>query len=124
MSTDEKTTKINIENIPCYCSIGIDPEEKKMGQQLLIDVSLEISSKNVSKTDSISDTVSYVDVYKIIQKTGQSKSFSVIEFLAEELASYILQLPLVISVKVKVNKPHIPYKDFQGNVSVEVERKK
>ncbi len=124
MNLEYKTTTINISNIPCYCSIGIDPEEKKMGQELVIGISLEIDSTKVSKTDNVSDTVSYVDVYKIVQKVGQSKSFSVIECFAEELVSNILQLPLVLSVKVKVNKPHIPYKNFQGNVSVEVERRK
>lgn len=124
MSTDKKITKININDIPCYCSIGIASEEKKMGQQLIVDVAVEIDSEKVSKTDSISDTVSYVDVYDIVQKAGQSKSFSVIEFLAEEIASDILQLSLIISAKVKVHKPHIPYKGFQGNVSVEVERRK
>ncbi len=124
MSIDKKTTKININNIPCYCSIGIAPEEKKMGQQLFVDVTIEIDSTKISKTDNIIDTVSYVDVYQIVQKVGQSKSFSVIEFLAEELSSHILQLPLILSVKVKVHKPHIPYKGFQGNVSVEIERTK
>ena len=124
MSTDKKITKININDIPYYCSIGIAPEEKKMGQELIVDVTIEIDSTKVSKTDSVSDTVSYVDIYNIVQKTGQSKSFSVIEFLAEELAANILKLPLIISAKVKVHKPHIPYKDFQGNVSVEIERRK
>ena len=120
----EKKTLINIEKIPCYCSIGIDPEEKKMGQQLFVDVIVEVDSTKVSNTDNLSDTVNYVNVYNVIQKVGKSKSFSLVEFFTEELASCILQLPRIISVKVKVHKPHIPYKDFQGNVSVEVERKK
>ena len=121
---EQKITIINVEQIPCYCSVGIAPEEKKMGQKLSVDVHLEIDSTKVSNSDNIADTVSYVDVYEIVQKVGQSKSFSVIEFLAEELASHILKLPLVTSLKVKVHKPHIPYKGFQGNVSVEVKRKK
>ena len=124
MSTDKKITKININEIPCYCSIGIASEEKKMGQRLVIDVHLEFDSAKVSKSDNITDTISYVDVYKIVQNIGKSKSFSVIESLAEEMASNILQLPLITSVKVKVHKPHIPYAGFQGNVSVEVERRK
>ena len=124
MSTDKKITKINIIDIPCYCSIGTASEEKKMGQKLIVDIAIEIDSTKVSKTDSVSDTVSYVDIYDIVQKVGQSKSFSVIESLVEELASNILQLPLIILAKVKVYKPHIPYKGFHGNVSIEVERRK
>ena len=123
-NNEKKHTMINVEKIPCYCSIGIAPEEKKMGQELIIDVRLEIDSTKASQTDTVGDTVSYVDVYQIIQKTGKSKSFSLIEALAEEIAASVLKLALVNSVKVKVHKPHIPYKDFQGNVSVEVERKK
>ncbi len=120
----EKRTIINIKDIPCYCSIGIAPEEKKMGQELIVDVSLEIDSSKAIQTDNVVDTVSYVDAYQIIQKTGKSKSFSLIEVLTEEIAKGLFELPLMKSVKVKVYKPHIPYKDFQGNVSVEVERKK
>ncbi len=124
MNESKKNIKININDIPCYCSVGIATEEKKMGQKLIVSVNLEIDSTKLAKTDAIEDTVSYVDVYKIVQQIGQSKSFSLIEFLAEELVSGILQMPLVLSAKVKVCKPHIPYKDFQGNVSVEVERRK
>ena len=29
----KKLTTINVENIPCYCAIGIDNEEKKLGQK-------------------------------------------------------------------------------------------
>ena len=124
MHSEHKTTKINVTDIPCYCSIGIAPEEKKMGQELIVDISLEIDSTKASKSDNVADTVSYVDVYQTVQKTGQAKSYSLIEFFAEELASKLLQLSLVNSVRVKVYKPHIPYKDFHGNVSVEIERRK
>ncbi len=124
MSNGKKLTIINVKNIPCYCSIGIAAEEKKMGQELIVDISLEIDSTKASQTDNVTDTVSYVDVYQIVQKTGKSKSFSLIETLSEEIAAGVLKLALVHGVRVKVHKPHIPYKDFQGNVSVEVERKK
>ena len=76
-----RTTIINVEKIPCYCSIGIDPEEKKMGQQLLIDVSVDIDSKSAVGSDNINDTFSYVDIYKIVQKVGTSKPHSLIEVL-------------------------------------------
>lgn len=117
-----KTTKINVANIPCFCRVGIDPQERKLGQRLLIDVSLDIDSTKLTKSDDINDTISYVDIFKIVQDVGQAKSYSLIEVLAEKLATSFLKNTLVIKVKLKVHKPHIPYEDFQGNVSVEVER--
>lgn len=119
----EKITKINIQNIPCYSSIGIHEEEKKMGQQLLIDVHLDIDASSIS-SDDISNTVSYIDIYEIVHNISKAKSYSLIEALAEEITEAILKKPLVKRVKVKVCKPHIPYPEFQGDVSVEVERGK
>ena len=118
----KKFTTINVENISCYCSIGIDSEEKKLGQKLLIDVCVEIDSNGAIKTDSVDNTLSYVDIYKTVQGVGKSKPHSLIETLAEEIAEALLKQSVVQKVKIKVHKPHIPYPDFQGDVSVEVER--
>lgn len=118
-----KVTTINVCNIPCYCSIGIDSQEKRLGQKLLIDVHLDISSYRAVSTDDVKDTVSYVDVYKAIQEIGK-KSHSLIEALAEEIAAAFLKHPIILKARVIVHKPHIPYKDFYGDVSVEVTREK
>lgn len=120
----KKITTINVENIPCYCSIGIDSEEKKLGQKLIIDVSVDVDSSSAVSTDSVSETLSYVDIYKTVQEVGSSKPHSLIETLAEEIADAFLVNPIVSKVKIKIHKPHIPYPDFQGNVSVEVTREK
>ena len=119
-----KITTINVEKIPCYCSIGIDNEEKKLGQKLAVDVYVDIDSSSAVNSDNVKSTFSYVDIYRIVQDIGKSKSHSLIETLAEEIVNELLKQSLVQKVKVKVHKPHIPYPEFQGNVSVEVERKK
>lgn len=119
-----QTTTINVQNIPCYTGIGIHDEEKKMGQRLFIDAILEIDSTNLAKTDDVSDTVSYVNVYKIVQDVGSSKTHNLIEYFGEEVATEVLKLPLVNKVTIKVRKPHIPFKDFQGDISIELTRSK
>ena len=119
-----KITSINVENIPCPCSIGIDEKERKKGQTLIVDVSLDVDSTNSSQTDDIKDTVSYIDIYETVQKTAKSKPYSLIEYLGEELANNFLNYPLVLKAKIVVHKPYIPYPDFKGNVSVGVTREK
>lgn len=123
MKSVRKITTINICKIPCYCNIGIDSQEKKLGQKLLIDVHLDISSFRAISTDDVKDTVSYVDVYKAIQEIAK-KPYSLIEALAEEIANTFLKHPIILKARVVVHKPHIPYKDFYGDVSVEVTREK
>ena len=83
------TTRINIEQMPCYCSIGMHDEEKKMGQRLLVDVYVDIFSDGAVKTDDIKDGLSYVDVYSLVQKIAKAKSHSLIETLANEIADEI-----------------------------------
>lgn len=117
-------TTINVENIPCYCSIGIDEKEKKTGQKLLIDVYASIESLLLKKSDNINDTLSYVEIFRTVQRVAQSKSHSLIETLAEDITSALLNHKLVIKTKVKIRKPHIPFPEFHGDVSVEVEREK
>ncbi len=122
MNQTQQLTTINIENIPCYCSIGIHDEEKKMGQELKIDVSFDIDSSKVTSSDKLNDTVSYTDVFDTIQKVSKSKPYSLVEVLTENIANSLLQNPKILKVKVRVRKPHIPFPGFQGDVSVEIER--
>lgn len=120
----KKVTTISVENIPCYCSIGIDSREKNLGQKLMIDVSSCIDSCDAVNSDNVENTLSYVDIHKTVQEVAKSKPHSLIETLAEEIASSLLKFTVVQKVKIKVYKPHIPYPEFQGNVSVEVTREK
>ena len=116
-------TRINVEQIPSYSKIGIDKEEKEKGQRLFIDVHVDVDSTKAACLDNINYTLSYVDIYKIVQDICR-RPHSLIEALAEDIVDAILKYPLSLRAKVKVYKPHIPYPDFQGNVSVEVERTK
>lgn len=120
----KKVTTICVESIPCYCSIGIDSREKNLGQKLMINVSACIDSSCAVSLDNVENTLSYVDIYKIVQEVAKSKPHSLIETLGEEIADALLKAAVVQKVKIKVHKPHIPYPEFQGNVSVEVEREK
>lgn len=124
MGNGSNITTINVENIPCYCSIGIHDEEKKMGQRLFVSLNVSIESSKVAQTDNVSDTLNYVDLYNIVQNTGKLKSHNLIECLGEKIANQILKIDLVKNVKVKIRKPHIPFEEFSGEVSIELQRSK
>ncbi|OGI18502.1 MAG: dihydroneopterin aldolase [Candidatus Melainabacteria bacterium RIFCSPHIGHO2_02_FULL_34_12] len=122
MRTSKKIITVNVENISAYCSIGIHDEEKKMGQELLIDASFEADLSRAVESDNVKDTLNYVDVYKGIQKIAKSKSYSLIETLADEIVETFLKHPQILKAKIKIKKPHVPFPDFHGDVSVEIER--
>ena len=124
VNTKKKIVKINVKNIPCYCSIGIHDEEKKMGQKLFIDVSIDADLSLAVSSDNVKDTLSYIDIHKAVEKICKSKSHSLIEALANEIIETFLKHPLILKAKVKVHKPHIPFPGFQGDVSVDIVREK
>lgn len=43
---------------------GVKPEERKLGQKFLIDVDAWMDLRTAGKTDCLSDTVSYTDIYR------------------------------------------------------------
>ncbi|URE10110.1 dihydroneopterin aldolase, partial [Musa troglodytarum] len=43
---------------------GVKPEEKKLGQKFVVDVDAWLDLSNAGKSDDISDTVSYTDIYR------------------------------------------------------------
>lgn len=43
---------------------GVKLEEKKLGQKFVIDVDVWLDLSDAGKSDDISDTVSYTDIYR------------------------------------------------------------
>ena len=43
---------------------GVKPEEKKLGQKFLVDVDAWMDLRMAGKSDLLSDTVSYTNIYR------------------------------------------------------------
>jgi len=43
---------------------GALPEERKLGQKFLVDIDAWMDLKEAGKSDNLSDTISYTDIYK------------------------------------------------------------
>ncbi|MNI02655.1 Dihydroneopterin aldolase [compost metagenome] len=98
-------------------------EERKLGQRFYIDLELELDLQAAGRSDDLTLTVNYAEVHFLVKKIVETKSFKLIEALAEYIASSLLDTYTVINaVTVKVTKPHPPFDiHFQG-VTVELHR--
>ncbi|KAF9626388.1 hypothetical protein IFM89_033207 [Coptis chinensis] len=43
---------------------GVKPEEKKSGQKFLVDVDARLDLRPAGKSDCLSDTISYTEIYR------------------------------------------------------------
>ncbi len=118
------TDRIHVEGIEAYGYHGVFPEERTLGQTLIVDLSVACDLRKAGKSDRMEDSISYVDLEAIARQVVEETPYQLVEAVAEEIAERILQLPLALGVTVKVAKPRVPHPGVRGRVSVEITRQK
>ncbi|QGQ93714.1 dihydroneopterin aldolase [Paenibacillus psychroresistens] len=117
--------KIILTRMAFYGYHGVFAEENKLGQQFYIDAELSLPLDEAGRSDELEHTVNYAEVYHTIQGIVEGKTFRLLEALAENIASTLLQTYTSINeIKVRVIKPHPPFKIFFEGVTVEITRKR
>jgi len=111
--------KIRINNIQLFGYHGIDEKEKSDGQIFEIDVELSPTYDN-SILDNIHNTVDYSLVYDEITNIFCRRKYNLIEYLANKIATSIIDKFNVDNCKVVIRKPNAPINGNFDSVEVEV----
>jgi D-erythro-7,8-dihydroneopterin triphosphate epimerase len=111
---------ITIHELAARCIIGINDDERREKQDVLVTVSLYADLQAAGKNDRIEDTVNYREVKKNVLARVEKSSFQLIESLAESVAEQCLAEQKVHAVRVIVEKPSALR--FARSVSVEITR--
>ncbi|KAJ8475722.1 hypothetical protein OPV22_019449 [Ensete ventricosum] len=102
---------------------GVKPEEKKLGQKFVVDVDAWMDLRNAGKSDDISDTVSYTDIYRIVKEVVEGPSQNLLESVAHVIANTtLLKFPQISAVRVMVGKPHVAVHGTIDYLGVEILR--
>ncbi|MBX3311862.1 MAG: dihydropteroate synthase [Microbacteriaceae bacterium] len=99
---------------------GVFDFEKREGQDFVVDILLKIDLQVASRTDNLSDTISYADVAETAIKRIEGEPFDLIERLAGAIGEDILEDDRVISARVTVHKPTAPIGREFSDVTVTV----
>ncbi|THG14472.1 hypothetical protein TEA_024017 [Camellia sinensis var. sinensis] len=87
---------------------GVKPEERKLGQKFLVDVDAWTDLQEAGKSDLLSDTISYTEIYRIVREVVEGPPQNLLESLAQLIASTTLtKYPQISAVRIKVGKPHV-----------------
>ena len=116
------TDRIVLQGISAHGFHGVLDFEKTMGQDFVVDVTLDVDLRRAGRSDLLEHTVSYADVAADIVGLITGPSLDLIESLAEQIAAAALRRPLVQAVEVTVHKPQAPVVVPFGDVLVKVER--
>lgn len=112
--------RILIRDLAVRCIIGVNEEERREKQDVLINVALEADLKPAGKSDDFADTVDYRAIKKEIFAMAESSHYFLVEALAERIADICLQHHGVARVQVTVEKPAALR--FARTVAVEITR--
>jgi dihydroneopterin aldolase len=96
---------IYIKDLRVQTIIGIFGWERKVRQEVSIDLEMVFDCKKAAKTDSIEDTIDYKKITKGIIKFVEESEFQLQETLAESIAALVKNEYNVNSLKLRVSKP-------------------
>lgn len=116
-----KTAVITLENMEFYAFHGCYREEQVVGNRFRVDLSIEVDVTQASSSDSVSDTVNYLEVYRCI-RAGMMVKSHILEHLATRLLDALKSdFPEIVHARIKVSKMAPPLGGQVESVSVEME---
>lgn len=101
---------------------GVLPEERRDGQDFVVDVELSLDTRPAAASDDLADTVDYARLADGLAAVVAGDPVDLIETLASRLAEVCLADDRVISAKVTVRKPSAPIPHAFSDVAVTVVR--
>ena len=97
---------------------GCYREEQLVGTKFIVDLYIEVDLSKSEKSDNLSDTINYQDVYYLIKKEMEIKSYLLEHIGRRILNSVKKHFPEIIKVKIKVSKMNPQLGGKIKNVSI------
>ncbi len=101
---------------------GVLDEERRDGQEFVVDVVLRLDTREAGASDRLGDTADYGALAQRLSDVVEQERYDLLEALAARLAEVCLAHPLVFECEVTVHKPQAPIAMPFADVAVTVVR--
>lgn len=103
--------RIILTGLQFYGFHGVNPEERSLGQQFVVELEAELDLSTPAGSDRLEDTVSYTQLYRAVKTVMEGEPCNLLESAAGTIASSVLdQHAQIDAVRVRVQKPRPPIK--------------
>lgn len=100
---------------------GMYEEERKVGNEFEVNVSLEVKAPK-EKLTSLDGTINYAEVHRIVKEVFSERKL-LLETLVMEMAGQLkLNFPSIKKISIQIMKLNPPITSFVGSVSVTYEK--
>jgi FolB domain-containing protein len=98
--------RIVVRELLVRCVLGVDDEERRELQDVLITVTLHGDLRAAGASDRLEDAIDYRAIKKRVLAAAEGSRHRLVEALAERVAAICLEDARVRRVDVVVEKPH------------------
>ena len=115
--------QIFVTGLVLHAHHGVGDDERRIGQQFLVDLVLDLDLAAAAGSDKLADTVNYGELVDIVTAAFRAKRYRLVEAAAGAVADAILSaFPRVTRLQVTVHKPHAPIAAVFADVGVTLVR--
>lgn len=101
---------IRLGGMSFYAYHGVNAAERETGRVFEVDCEIEVDLADAGKSDRLTDTIDYEQVYSLVRDTIEGTAYSLLEAVADTLARRVLeQFPAYrVTLRVRKMNPPIP----------------
>ncbi|MGQ0679616.1 MAG: dihydroneopterin aldolase [Actinomycetota bacterium] len=101
---------------------GLNDIERQEEQEFNFDIEVRADLSEAAGSDSIDDTIDYMELIDRVEQIVGSESFYLLEALGQRLAESILEFPIAQSVRVVIRKPGVAIELGLEAAEIQIER--
>jgi len=113
---------VRLRNLAFYGYHGPFGAEKELGQRLEVDIELQANLEKAARSDEPEFSTNYAEVYALVREVIEDNNFCLLESIAQNIVTRILNQLDVTGVRVLVRKPLAPIGGLLDSVEVEIYR--
>lgn len=113
-----KEVEISLNNLSFFGYHGVLKEERKLGNEFKVDLSVSIPFNEGMKEDNLESTISYADLYEIVREEMQRPK-KLLEKIAIDIIERIQEnFAFVTGGYIRIEKVRPPIPEMLGSASV------
>lgn len=114
--------RITLSGLRVFGYHGVYDDEKRDGQDFVVDLRLDLDTRPAAASDDVADTVHYGELAASVAAVVAGDPVDLLETLAQRIADVALADDRVARVEVTVHKPQAPIALQFDDVSVTIAR--
>ncbi len=111
---------ITLEGLKIHAFHGVDPQERIVGADFIIDLKIKTDFTNAAINDSLENTISYAEIFELVKREMNIPS-QLLEHACNRICKVLIEeFKLIEEVHIKMFKENPPMNSDSKRIGVEM----